>query len=113
LAASISNLIKNRVKLKEHFTAEPVNGVNLPLSKSLDKKFVNDFIGIVEQNLPNEKFGVEELCSMLCISRVQIYRKVKALLGCTISDYILTRRLKKQSSCWSMKNTQLQKSPIW
>lgn len=95
LSASISNLIRNRVRLKEHFTAEPVHDVNLPLSKSLDKKFVNDFIGIVEQNLSNEKFGVEELCSMLGISRVQIYRKVKALLGCTISDYILTRRLKK------------------
>jgi signal transduction histidine kinase/AraC-like DNA-binding protein/CheY-like chemotaxis protein len=95
LLASIQGLIKNRVKLKEHFTAETDHTEKLPLPKTLDKKFVNDFVGIVEQNLSNENFGVDDICTFLGISRVQVYRKVKALLGCSVADYIVNRRLKK------------------
>lgn len=95
LLASIQGLIKNRVKLKEHFTSETDQTEKLPLPKTLDKKFVNDFVGIVEQNLSNEGFGVDEICTLLGISRVQVYRKVKALLGCSVADYIVNRRLKR------------------
>lgn len=94
LLATVKNLIKNRVILKEHFTSDVSHG-KIPVSKSLDKKFLNDFAGIVEQNLANENFNVDDICKTIGISRVQLYRKVKALLGCSITDYILTRRLKK------------------
>ncbi len=94
LLATVKNLIKNRVILKEHFTSDVSHG-KIPVSKSLDKKFLNDFSGIVEQNLANENFNVDDICKTIGISRVQLYRKVKALLGCSITDYILTRRLKK------------------
>jgi DNA-binding response OmpR family regulator len=94
LLATIKNLIKNRVILKEHFTSDVSHG-KIPVSKSLDKKFLNDFAGIVEQNLANENFNVDDICKNIGISRVQLYRKVKALLGCSITDYILNRRLKK------------------
>ena len=94
LLATVKNLIKNRVILKEHFTSDVSHG-KIPVSKSLDKKFLNDFAGIVEQNLANENFNVDDICKNIGISRVQLYRKVKALLGCSITDYILNRRLKK------------------
>jgi CheY-like chemotaxis protein len=95
LLATMKGLIKNRVKLKEHFTADHEPGEKLPLAKTLDHKFVNDFLNIVEQNMANENFGVEDICNLLSISRVQLYRKVKALLGCSVADYILNRRLKR------------------
>lgn len=95
LLANIQNLILNRVILKEHFTSDISSSERLPLSKSIDKKFVNDFAGIVEQNLANDKFNVDDICKIIGISRVQLYRKVKALLGCSITEYILNRRLKK------------------
>jgi signal transduction histidine kinase/AraC-like DNA-binding protein/CheY-like chemotaxis protein len=95
LNASVQNLIMNRLILKEHFTSDISKAEKLPVSKSLDKKFLNDFAGIVEQNLSNDKFDVEDICKIIGISRVQLYRKVKALLGCNITDYILNRRLKK------------------
>jgi DNA-binding response OmpR family regulator len=95
LLANIQNLISNRLILKEHFSSDISTLDKLPISKSLDKKFVNDFSGIVEQNLSNENFNVDDICKLIGISRVQLYRKVKALMGCGISDYILNRRLKK------------------
>jgi len=95
LLAAVENLIKNRALLKEHFTSDISPAGRLPISKTLDKKFLSDFSGIVEQNLGNENFNVDDICKAIGISRVQLYRKVKALLGCSISDYILNRRLKK------------------
>jgi len=95
LLATIENLLKNRVLLKEHFTSDISPAGKMPISKSLDKKFLSDFSGIVEQNLGNENFNVDDICKAIGISRVQLYRKVKALLGCSITDYILNRRLKK------------------
>ncbi|MGZ3872441.1 MAG: hybrid sensor histidine kinase/response regulator transcription factor [Mucilaginibacter sp.] len=95
LSATVENLIRNRVLLKEHFISDaPIHGKQT-VSKSLDKKFLNDFAGIVEQNLSNENFSVDDVCKAIGISRVQLYRKVKALLDCSITDYILARRLKK------------------
>ena len=95
LLASVTNLIKNRKILKEHFTSDISTNEKVSVSKRIDKKFLNDFAGIVEQNLSNDKFNVEDICKMVGISRVQLYRKVKALLGYSITDYIMTRRLTK------------------
>jgi len=95
LMATVKNLIQNRAILKEHFTSDISAPGKLQVSKSLDKKFVSDFAGIVEQNLSNENFNVDDISKAIGISRIQLYRKVKALMGCNISDYILNRRLKK------------------
>lgn len=95
LDATVKNLLKNRLLLKSHYTSDISSAVKHPISKSLDKKFINDFSAIVEQNLGNEKFSVDEISRSLGVSRVQLYRKVKALLDCSITDYILNRRLKK------------------
>jgi signal transduction histidine kinase/AraC-like DNA-binding protein/CheY-like chemotaxis protein len=95
LLANVENLIRNRIILKEHFISDISTTDRLPISKTLDKKFVNDFTGIVEQNLSNSDFSVDDICRLIGVSRIQLYRKVKALMGCSITDYILNRRLKK------------------
>ena len=38
---------------------------------------------------------MDDICRSIGISRVQLYRKVKALIGYNVNDYILTVRLKK------------------
>jgi len=95
LAATVKSLLKNRILLKSHYVSDISTSGKQPISKSIDKKFINDFAGIVEQNLSNENFSVDEISREIGISRVQLYRKVKALLDCSVTDYIMNRRLKK------------------
>ena len=96
LEASVKNLMKNRLMLKEHYASDVTTTTFRKKSiNALDKKFLNDFTGLVEYNLANERFCVEDICQSIGISRMQLYRKVKALLNCSIPDYILNRRLKK------------------
>ncbi len=97
LLANTKNLLKGRELLRAHYISDIGSSGKPQVSKSLDRKFLNDFAGIVEENLGNEDFTVDEISKTIGISRVQLYRKVKALLDCSITDYILNRRLKKAS----------------
>jgi len=94
LRATILNVLANRDLLRQKFTSD------LPITSSrevnkLDKKFMNDLASIVEANLANEHLSVEDISTQIGLSRVQLYRKAKALLNCSIAEYILNRRLQK------------------
>jgi len=95
LNETVRNLLNNRILLKSRFTSELPLEIGISPSRKLDKKFLNDFASIVENNIANEAFHVENICKIMGLSRMQLYRKAKALLDCTITDYILNRRLQK------------------
>jgi signal transduction histidine kinase/AraC-like DNA-binding protein len=96
LEENIKSLLKNRESLKEHYTSELSNEhVRNSSSKKIDRKFVSEFSSIVESNIANENFGVDDICREIGISRVQLYRKVKAVLGYNINEYILEVRMQK------------------
>lgn len=92
LAAAVQNLIRNRSLLKKHFAADVPQ---TSISNRLDKKFLNDLTGIVEQHLSDDQFGIDDICRLIGISKMQLYRKAKALLGTSVSEYILMRRIKE------------------
>ena len=106
LIQTIENLLANSALLKEHYTSlgnthlqhqEDLTtlGVNNVKTK---RKFVTDFISVVEQNIANEQLDVQLICDMLHISRGQLYRKVKLLLKTNVNEYILSARILKAKS---------------
>lgn len=95
LEETIKNLLKNRSVLREHYTSELPVEVRPSTTTRVTRKFVSEFMAIVENNIPNEDFSVDDICREIGISRVQLYRKVKALLGYNVNDYISTVRLQK------------------
>lgn len=95
LEQAIKSVLHNREMLRDHYTSELPVELKAQIPKKLDKKFINDFTAIVESNIGNDNFNVNEICKVIGISRVQLYRKVKALLGCNVNDYILAVRLQK------------------
>jgi len=94
LEANVENLIRSRDLLREHYISDVSPG-GKKATGGLDRKFLNDFAGLVETNLGNEHFSIDELSKAIGISRVHLYRKVKALLNCSVTDYVLNRRLAK------------------
>jgi len=95
LEETIKNLLNNRSVLREHYISELPTESRTNASTKVTRKFINEFIAIVENNIPNEDFSVEDICREIGISRVQLYRKVKALIGYNVNDYISTVRLQK------------------
>jgi len=95
LEETIKNLLNNRSVLREHYTSELPTETRSNSSSKIDRKFISEFTGIVEKNISNEKFSIEDICREIGISKVQLYRKVKALIGFNINDYILNVRMQK------------------
>ncbi|QNK63706.1 helix-turn-helix domain-containing protein [Pedobacter sp. PAMC26386] len=95
LKESVKNLLWNRKLLKRKFRSDQSSESNMAMLSKSDKKFMNDFTSVIEENIANDKFNVDDVANALGISRIQLYRKTKVLLDCTINDYILNRRLKK------------------
>ncbi|WP_240410108.1 substrate-binding domain-containing protein [Flavisolibacter nicotianae] len=95
LETTIECMLANRVMLKEHYSAELPSNLKTQTVAKIDRKFISDFTAIVESNLANEDFTIEDICKDLGISRVQLYRKVKALMNVNVNDYILSTRLQK------------------
>ena len=95
LEENIKSLLQNRSLLREHYSSELPAEIKAGSAKKLDRKFINEFTAIVENNISNENFAVEDICREIGISRVQLYRKLKALLGYNVNDYILNVRLQK------------------
>lgn len=95
LEETIKNLLKNRAVLREHYTSELPTESKSNSANKIDRKFINEFTALVESNLSNEDFAVDDICKKIGISRVQLYRKVKALIGYNVNDYILNVRLQK------------------
>ncbi len=95
LEETIKTVLKNRAVLREHYTSELPSENRSNSSSKIDRKFINVFTAIVENNIDNENFLVDDLCKEIGVSRVQLYRKVKALLGYNINEYILDVRMQK------------------
>jgi signal transduction histidine kinase/DNA-binding response OmpR family regulator len=107
LEETIKSLLKNRESLKEHYTCELPSEIRTGTSKKIDRKFVNEFAAIVENNVSNENFSVEDICKEIGISRVQLYRKLKALLGVNVNDYILSVRMQKAKYLLANENLSI------
>jgi transcriptional regulator GlxA family with amidase domain len=106
----LRKMVENREKWKKSFQnnlllTEKKEGEaeNRKLSKT-DVNFLNQIIDILNQNLNNSQFSVEELSHQVGISRIQLYRKVKSLTNYTPNEFIKTFRLKKAKELLEEKN---------
>ncbi|HWJ29533.1 MAG TPA: hybrid sensor histidine kinase/response regulator, partial [Flavisolibacter sp.] len=84
LEKTVDNFLRSQEKVKTHYSSEVFAEEKQQASKKSDRKFISEFTALVEKNLSNEKFTVEDICSEMAISKVQLYRKIKALLNCSV-----------------------------
>ncbi len=95
LEVVVNTLIKNREMLREHYSAECNLEIKQDGPGKLDRHFLSELNACIDNNLSDENLNVEQICKSIGISRVQLYRKVKALLGCSVNEFILNKRLTK------------------
>lgn len=66
-----------------------------PKLEPVEYSFLNRINDVIDQNIDNEQFSVEELADQLFISRMQLHRKLKAITDKSASHYIRAFRLIK------------------
>ncbi|TPG63672.1 substrate-binding domain-containing protein [Hymenobacter nivis] len=95
LLENLRTLLSNQERQREHFRRELSVDTATVAPQRVDQKFLGDLTAIVEANLDNSNLSVEDIAHRLGISRVQLYRKVKALLGTGVTDFVQGIRLTK------------------
>jgi len=97
LSEIVKNLLAGRENLRERFGGNLQHG-KLPSGiGDIDQQFLRKFTSYVEANLAEQNLTVESLSETFGLSRVQLFRKTKALLGESPNDFIQQVRLKKAS----------------
>ena len=94
LLTRCNNIIRNRQLIKEKFAKKQDCQISLIATNALDKKFLDDIVRIIDNNLDNVDFDIPLLCQELGMSRSSFQRKFKSLTNMTPNDFIIQHKLK-------------------
>lgn len=97
LLARIENLLRQRQLLKNLYqgSKEAEKEISEAHLEDRDKQFLKQLQSIIQKNLSDSEFGVEDMGQQIGLSRVQLYRKVKAMTGSSVVDLLRKARLAK------------------
>ncbi|MFD1292836.1 response regulator [Lutibacter holmesii] len=104
LKAKIQNLSKVRktlaAKYREEIVLKPMN----QLLKWGNNSFSETLKRVLENEITNPKFGIEEFCTIASMSRTQLHRKLKATTGMSATEFIRVHRVKNASELLKNKD---------
>ena len=94
LILSLNNLIENRKQVREHYKrADAITSEKAPINPFLEK-----FYQVLEENYQDNKFNVEAFAQLMYISRMQLFKKTKALINQSPSAIIKNFRIEKSQA---------------
>lgn len=89
----IDNIIVSRNSFRNSFLNP---GLSFEMKKHytpFDQKLISKAIAVVEKNIGNENFSVEDFSKEVGFSRMQMHRKLKSLVGCSATEFINTIKI--------------------
>lgn len=111
LLARCNNLVHNRQMLQKKYQREEEYDNHLLATNPIDQKLLDNVNALVEKNLDNPNFAIDELTRELALSRSSFYSKFKALTGMTPNEFILNYKMKRAAS-WLRNDPQMQITEI-
>jgi YesN/AraC family two-component response regulator len=98
LIATINQLILERKKLQQRYSQELVlRPLDIKIN-SLDEKFIAKLQQILEKEMANPDFSSTDFALEIGMSRMQLHRKLKSLLGVSSTEFLRNERLKAASN---------------
>jgi transcriptional regulator GlxA family with amidase domain len=95
LKARMDNLLEDRRKLHEYFQQLHSVQPREIAGSQMDAEFLRRVVEIAEKNMADYEFDVEKLARQMAISRRQLFRKFKAVAGCTPNVFVRDIRLNR------------------
>jgi len=95
LASRINNLLAQQRLLQKRFQKQiEVNPGEVTITP-VDEKFLKQALEIIEKQIDNAEFSVDEFSKEMYMSRATLYRKIHSLTGKSPLDFIRSIRLKR------------------
>ena len=102
----IQSYIHDRL-FNHHTVPDPLGSLPLGSLNNTDKKFIEEALEWVYKNLDNSHFGVSELSDSLGLSRVHLFRKLKAIANVSPLEFIQNIRLNQAAKMLVETDTQI------
>jgi len=81
LKARIKNLIEQRKRIHEHFRKHGLFEIEEKNITTVDKRFIQKAMSIINEHISDSSFCVETLASDMAVSRSLLLKKIEALVG--------------------------------
>lgn len=92
---TVGNILDNRKKIQLFFKGDKQESEIEQTINPLDKKLVDKVLSLINEKISDSNFSVDELGQEAGLSRMHLFRKMKALTGESPSDLIKKVRLEK------------------
>lgn len=104
LVSKIKNLLRQQQSLKQAFTKQVAVKTTDIKVEDPNQRFVQEALAIVERNISNADFSVEELSRALLLSRAAVYKRLFVLTGKTPIEFIRQLRLQRAAQLLEKSN---------
>ena len=95
LKAQIASLLTNRNTIREYFSTSPLVHIKSIAHSKADERFLETLNDTIYKNIEDVNLDVEQLARIMNMSRITLYRKIKAISNLTPVELINISRLKK------------------
>ncbi len=95
LKAQISSLLANRNIMREFFASSPLVHIKSMAHTKADERFLESLNETISKRIEDTELDVEHLAAIMNMSRITLYRKIKAISNLTPLELINIVRLKK------------------
>lgn len=95
LIAHVRQIIKSRQELYSRFSHDVYLLPAKAASNEIDQAFLQKAIDYIIENIQDPQLGVDSIADLFSLSRMQVYRKLKALTGKSVVEFIRTVRVKQ------------------
>lgn len=104
LRSKIRNLLKNQLAVKQTYQKQlEINPSEITIDLPEDD-FIKKALAIIEANMSNADFAVENLRQELLLSRTSMYKKILSITGKTPIEFIRSIRLKRAAQLLEKSN---------
>jgi AraC-like DNA-binding protein len=94
----LKDLTRLRFKLDDTFWSIPVSEITQLSESATGEHFMQKILGLMDENIDDDGYGITELCDELGMSRSQLYRKFRLFSHKTLHSYLRSYRLQKAKS---------------
>lgn len=103
--ATVKQLLQERKKWQERYSRELILKPLDIIISTADEKFIKRLENVLENELANPDFTTDKFAQQMHLSRMQLHRKLKSLLGVSATEFVRNERLKAAAEL--LKNQKL------
>ena len=95
LQSKIANILEQQITMRKTYQKQVEVAPSKLMVDSPDEIFKRKVLTLIDSNIDNPNFSVEELSSDMCVSRYTLYKRILAMTGKTPNEFVRSMRIKR------------------